>query len=340
MTSARKPTVTHLLKSPIYRESNLLFLTLTLGSIPIEVKNANMADSVTQHPVLRIQGLRHELRDKEKNERFNIYAEPLLEFCSGDFIGLLGPSGCGKTTLLTVLGLLRQPTHTDEIELFDLHIPSNEKEQAWQRIDLKQAWLGDRKHSVETLRREYFGFALQSGELISSLTVRENICVPLRLNLWSHKQSRERANQLIDQFGLTRIRDTENKIKRDPSQAADVVAEIENSTPSHSAAGTALANSRINRLSGGEYQRVALARAIAHKPSVVFVDEPTSALNRELARNALTALRDLQLSRGMPGITFMITHDETLAEEFCNAIVRMAPRKNEPAGEVSEFIRK
>ena len=101
----------------------------------------------------------------------------------------------------------------------------------------------------------------------------------------------------------------------------------------------ALANSRINRLSGGEYQRVALARAIAHYPSVVFVDEPTSALNRELAHGALTVMKDLQQHRANAGITFMITHDETLAEQFCNVIVRMLPRNDEPAGEVVSVTR-
>jgi ABC-type lipoprotein export system ATPase subunit len=299
----------------------------------------NMSADFKAEPIMRIEGLRHELRDKEKNERFNIYVDKRLEFFSKDFVGLLGPSGCGKTTLLTVLGLLRSPTHAADIKAFDLFIPPNGKSEKRHRIDLREAWINNNKKIIEQLRKRHFGFALQSGELISSLTVRENISIPLRLNAWDTKNITPRVDSLIDQFGLTRVRDAEKKLNQAPEEALSIVAELDTKSDRNSKRKSALANSRINRLSGGEYQRVALARAIAHKPSVVFVDEPTSALNRELARNALTAMRNMQHNRRMPGITFMITHDETLAEEFCNVIVRMAPRKNEPAGEVIEITR-
>ena len=103
---------------------------------------------------------------------------------------------------------------------------------------------------------------------------------------------------------------------------------------------TRVAASRINKLSGGEYQRVALARAIAHRPTLVFVDEPTAALNRELARGALEQLRKLQREDGQHGAVVMITHDEDLADEFADMIIRMAPCKDRPAGEVVEIIHK
>lgn len=101
-----------------------------------------------------------------------------------------------------------------------------------------------------------------------------------------------------------------------------------------------LASARVNKLSGGEYQRVSLARAIAHEPTLIFVDEPTAALNRELARGALTQLGELQRGEGRFGATIMITHDELLAEEFANVVVRMAPLSDRPAGHVCEVVRR
>ena len=286
--------------------------------------------------VFRIEGLKQQLVDPEKNEHFTVYVERKLEFMSGDFIGLLGPSGCGKTTLLTVLGLLRAPSNNDEMEHFDLFVPSETGQ--YESIDLQAAWKRRNRKLIEKLRRQHMGFALQSGELISSLTVRENIGFPLRLNHWSETRVHKRVDELLEQFALSRV-------KKDDSDAA--TTEIapgstgaQDGNQGEETPKNQLAGSRINRLSGGEYQRVSLARSISHFPSVVFVDEPTSALNRELANGALTAMHDLQQQVAHPGITFMITHDEYLADKFCNVVVRMAPRHGESAGEVVEVIRK
>lgn len=285
-----------------------------------------MSESPQSQPlVLRLDGLEHRLSDKTKDEHFTVYVDKPLEFVSQDFIGLLGPSGCGKTTLLTILGLLRAPSHVESLKAFELFVPG-EDEQSWQKVDIRDAWLRRRRRVIEGLRRQHFGFALQSGELISSLTVRENIAMPLKLNGWSNRDVDQRVDELIQQFRLNRCRDDQSH--RDGEGAGFASDQF-----------NALAGSRINRLSGGEYQRVTLARSISHQPSVVFVDEPTSALNRELAHGALSVMRDLQQNRAQAGITFMITHDEHLAEEFCNVIVRMAPKKNEPAGEVIEVAR-
>lgn len=276
-------------------------------------------------PVLRLEGLIHQLSDPARNERYTVHVEQKLEFLSGDFVGLLGPSGCGKTTLLTVLGLLRSPTNLDSLKAFEIFVPSTQAEEkgAWQKIDLLNAWRRRKYRLIEKMRRQHIGFALQSGELINSLTVQENIGMPMQLNGASEQDIEARVHELMDQFNLTRIR--ENNSSGQASGQSD--------------ASNALAGSRVNRLSGGEYQRVTLARSISHKPSVVFVDEPTSALNRELAHGALSVMRDLQRNRQQAGVTFMITHDQDLAEEFCNVIVKMAPRKGEPAGEVVEVKR-
>ena len=225
-----------------------------------------------------------------------------------------------------MLGLLRSPTNLDDLSEFELFVPDEVgRDDSWQRIDVREAWQKRKYRLIEKMRRRYIGFALQSGELISSLTVQENIGMPLKLNGAGEAEVASRTQELMSQFKLSRLRDSDS--------------ESTNTHEQDSGFCNALANSRINRLSGGEYQRVALARSIAHRPSVVFVDEPTSALNRELAHGALSVMRDLQRNRERAGITFMITHDEDLAQEFCNVVVRMAPRRNEPAGEVVEVTR-
>jgi putative ABC transport system ATP-binding protein len=269
--------------------------------------------------VLEINGLKHVLRDKQNEQCFTVNVQVPLNFYSGDFIGLLGPSGCGKTTLLSILGLLRKPTNVETLEKFELHVPGLSGTDRT-RIDLVDAWRANALQDIESVRRRHMGFALQSGELIKSLTVTENIEVPMLLNGFGGKERAARVAELLSQFSLTRQRDMREQGK----------ISVENNS---------LAKSRINRLSGGEYQRVALARAIAHRPSVVFVDEPTSALNRELANAALETMRLLQRESVSPGITFMITHDEELATRFCNVVVRMAPRKGEPEGDVIDVSR-
>jgi putative ABC transport system ATP-binding protein len=298
----------------------------------VELENsiANSCESDKNPVVLKLAGLRQRLTDKARHDHFTVYVDGLIELRSRDMIGLLGPSGCGKTTLLTILGLLRAPSSTRDLELFDLHIPSLsdcESDSRWSRIDIKALWEKNKVEQIEKLRRNHFGFALQSGELLASLTVNENIAVPLRLNAWSGKKVDARVKELLRQFHLDR------------SKHGLAVSGNHGSESNIGSNGICFGNNRVNRLSGGEYQRVVLARAIAHKPAVVFVDEPTSALNRELAHQALTVVCDLQQNQDRPGITFMITHDEHLATEFCNVIVRMAPKRNEPAGEVVEVVR-
>lgn len=268
---------------------------------------------------LKLNGLKHVLRDKQNEQCFTVNVDIPLHFSAGDFIGLLGPSGCGKTTLLSILGLLRKPTNVESLKEFELYVPSPSGV-GRKRIDLAEAWRASAFQQIETLRRRHMGFALQSGELIKSLSVVENIEVPMRLNRWGSRERSARVAELLSQFSLTRQRDM-------------------NGPGEISVDRNSLAKSRINRLSGGEYQRVALARAISHRPSVVFVDEPTSALNRELANAALETMRLLQRESDSPGITFMITHDEELATRFCNVVVRMAPRKGEPEGDVIDVSR-
>ena len=265
--------------------------------------------------LLELAGLEQRLIDPASGESFTVRVDRPLQIPFRSSVALVGPSGCGKTTLLTVLGLLRSPTAPDRIDRFVMRTP--DRAGGWIEHDLRDIWKRQRRARVEQLRREHLGFALQSGELVPALTVRENIAAPLRLNNVSGRECRTRVDELLASFGL----------ETPPS------ANGESNGPRRR-----LGDQRVNRLSGGEYQRVALARAIAHRPTLLFVDEPTSALNREMARDALAQLRSLQCGPQSHGALIMITHDENLAAMFADFIVRMAPRRGEPVGEVVEIV--
>jgi putative ABC transport system ATP-binding protein len=263
--------------------------------------------------VLELDGLSQRLHDPQSGAEFVVEVDRPLQVLEGDFVAVLGPSGCGKTTLLSVLGLLRQPSQPEEIGVFRIRGSHRVVRGGDGFIDLKRAWCRRQHGLIEKIRRSHIGFALQSGELLPSLTVAENIAAPMWLNGLSRREKNQRVRSLIDAFGLRR-------------QTGDDHYD--------------LSKKRVNKLSGGEYQRVSLARAIGHRPSIVFVDEPTAALNREMARGALEQFKLLEAGGSGSAATIMITHDEGLADEFANLIVRMAPVVGRPAGRIVDIIRK
>lgn len=276
----------------------------------------------TTAPVLLVEDLQQRLRDPQSGEEFVVTVEGRLTVEPGSFAAILGPSGCGKTTLLTVLGLLRRPSDPRAVGRFE--ITGLDSDSSPHIHDLKDLWLRNRQRRIERLRRRHIGFALQSGELLSSLKVWENVAVPLRLNGIGGHRCRSRVDELLSAFGLN----GEGTVPNDDRLPSGARLHCN----------SRLANARVNKLSGGEYQRVVLARAIAHRPRLVFVDEPTSSLNRELARAALQQLKCSQLSGDHHGAVVMITHDEALAADFADTIVRMAPEKGRAAGRVVEIV--
>jgi ABC-type lipoprotein export system ATPase subunit len=196
---------------------------------------------------------------------------------------------------------------------------------------VKELWRRNKQGYIEGLRRRHIGFALQSGELLTSLNVRENIAAPLHLNGMFGRHSRNRVEELLKAFGLEAVNGkADDRLEAEERRPDEELCRFDGDAK--------LAEARVNKLSGGEYQRAVLARAIAHRPAIVFVDEPTSALNRELARTALRLLKEARAGRGSREATVMITHDELLAAEFADLIVRMAPVKGRTAGEVVEIV--
>ena len=177
-------------------------------------------------------------------------------FSEGAITAVVGPSGSGKSTLLNLLAGFDVPT-TGGVWLDDLAV--HERSEA--------ARAGVR------LRR--FGFVFQSYNLVTVLTARQNVELPLGLAGVSPADRRRRADELLRRFGL--------------AKRADHLP---------------------HRLSGGERQRVALARALANDPDVVFADEPTGSLDSVTGREVVAALRDVA-AEGRTVV--LVTHDEALS---------------------------
>ena len=179
-----------------------------------------------------------------------------IELAAGEFVAIMGPSGSGKSTLLHVLGGL-EPASSGEIWLLG------------QRVD------GLSTAGWAILRRRHVGFVFQFFNLLSNMTVADNVELPALLAGATPRQARKRREELLAELGI-----------------ADK-------------AGTAPA-----RLSGGEQQRVALARALANEPSLLLADEPTGNLDSSNTRDVLRLLRRAH-SDGQA--ILMVTHDARVA---------------------------
>jgi len=179
-----------------------------------------------------------------------------LDVGLGEFVAIMGPSGSGKSTLLHVLGGL-EPATGGEIWL------------RGKRVDglSASAWA--------VLRRRHVGFVFQFFNLLSTMTVADNVELPALLAGATPRQARKRREELLDELGIT-----------------------------------AKANTAPSRLSGGEQQRVALARALANEPSLLLVDEPTGNLDSASARDVL---RLLHRAHSAGQTILMVTHDGKVA---------------------------
>jgi putative ABC transport system ATP-binding protein len=179
-----------------------------------------------------------------------------VELGIGEFVAIMGPSGSGKSTLLHVLGGL-EPATSGEIWL------------RGRRVDglSTAAWA--------ILRRQHIGFVFQFFNLLSNMTVADNVELPALLAGATPRQARKRREELLAELGI-------------PGKADAAPA----------------------RLSGGEQQRVALARALANEPSVLLADEPTGNLDSSNTRDVLRLLR--RAHDGGQAI-LMVTHDARVA---------------------------
>ena len=180
-----------------------------------------------------------------------------LQIEKGEVVSIVGPSGAGKTTLLQILGTLDTPD-TGSVRIDDTDVTRlSEKEMA-------------------RFRNQHLGFVFQFHQLLPEFTALENVMIPALIANKNQKETRARAQELLDFLGL-----------------AD------------------RAEHKPNELSGGEKQRVAVARALMNKPSVILADEPSGSLDTKNKDELHQLFFDL---RNQLGQTFVIvTHDEGLA---------------------------
>ncbi|CEG13555.1 conserved hypothetical protein [groundwater metagenome] len=205
--------------------------------------------------VIRTKNLQKIFNKGKKNE-FSAIKGINLSIDEGEFVAITGSSGCGKSTLLNLISTIDSPTE-GKIYIYDKEISN----------------MSDDEKAI--LRRKIFGFVFQQFNLINSLTVLENITMPMRLEGLNSWKSEERAKFLINQVGL------EGK-----------------------------GNNKISEISGGQMQRVAIARALANNPKIILADEPTGNLDSKSGMQIMEILKDLNKS----GITLIIvTHDLNIA---------------------------
>jgi len=184
----------------------------------------------------------------------------------GELIMLVGPSGCGKTTLLSVIAGTLTP-QAGTVEVFG------------QRLD------GLSQEELTTFRRKHLGFVFQSFNLIPTLTVLENVMVPLLIQGTAQAVAVAKARAMLEKVGLKGRED-----------------------------------GRPNALSGGQQQRVAIARALVHEPSLLICDEPTSALDKDTGAQIMQMVRDL--SRSPDRCVVVVTHDHRIFR-FADRIAEM-----------------
>ena len=209
-----------------------------------------MRAPASQIPIIELRGVTKTYREGDTTRAVLVGVDATIR--RGELCVLIGRSGSGKSTLLNLIGGIDAPTSG--------------------AIVVDGTDLAAAPEAARTLfRRHHVGFVFQFFNLIPTLTVEENLCLPLELNGRQRDAARERAASLLAEVGL---------------------AGREAAFPEH--------------LSGGEQQRVAVARALVHEPLLVLADEPTGNLDLDTGRQVLELLDRLTRQAGRTMV--MATH--------------------------------
>ncbi|GAB6449925.1 ABC transporter ATP-binding protein [Bacillus luti] len=187
-----------------------------------------------------------------------------LQVKEGEFVGIMGPSGAGKSTLLNILSTIDTPTAGDIL------------------ID-GQSIVNMKEEELALFRRNHLGFVFQDYNLLDSLTVRENIALPLALAKIKATEIDKRVDTIAKKFGIEQI------LEKYPYQ-----------------------------ISGGQKQRTASSRAIVSEPSLIFGDEPTGALDSKSATDLLESFK--QLNEQDKATILLVTHD-AFAASYCQRVL-------------------
>ena len=199
-------------------------------------------------------------------DKIHVLKKVNLQAHTGEILMLVGPSGCGKTTLLSAIaGTMR--AESGEIHVFGnpLHKMSS--------------------GALTRFRAKNIGFIFQQFNLIPTLSVAENVGIPLLIQGESNSKALKRAREVLELVGIG------ERWKERP-----------------------------NKLSGGQQQRVAIARALVHEPPLVICDEPTAALDAQNGEIVLDLFR--QVARSAERAVIIVTHDNRIFS-YADRIARM-----------------
>ena len=194
-----------------------------------------------------------------------------LEIHSGEFVALLGSSGSGKSSMLNLIAGLDRPTSGSVVV---------------QERDLAKL----SREELAKYRLRVVGMVFQSFNLIPSMTVTENVELPLRFAEVDRGQRDSLAREALGRVGLK-----------------------------------ARMSHRPSELSGGEQQRAALARALINQPQLLLADEPTGNLDSHTGKEILDMVRDFNRELGMTVV--MVTHERALAERYAQRMIFLADGK-------------
>ena len=224
-----------------------------------------MPDSLTdQDFVIEVRKVEKSFGDG--SNRIHVLKSVNFEACAGEITMLIGPSGCGKTTLLSAIaGTLKIESGTIDVFGHALDKMSGA--------------------ALTRFRSEKIGFIFQQFNLIPTLSIAENVGVPLLIQGMSNGRALKRARAILEKVGL----------------------------------GDRW-NARPNKLSGGQQQRVAIARALVHEPPLVICDEPTAALDAQNGEIVLDLFR--QVARAPDRAVIIVTHDNRILS-YADRIARM-----------------
>jgi bacitracin transport system ATP-binding protein len=175
----------------------------------------------------------------------------------GEFVSIMGPSGSGKTTLLNVLSSI------DKVSQGSIQINNAEM------TSMKEKQLAE-------FRMHHLGFIFQDYNLLDTLTVKENILLPLSITKMSKVEAEHKFRTVATELGIYELKDK-----------------------------------YPNEISGGQKQRTSAARAFVHEPDIIFADEPTGALDSKSASDMLNKLSEMNQSRQASIV--MVTHDSVAA---------------------------
>lgn len=188
-----------------------------------------------------------------------------VTFRKNEFVSILGPSGSGKTTLLNIIGGL------DRYDSGDLIINGKSTKKF-------------KNEDWDAYRNNCIGFVFQNYNLISHITVLENVEMGMTLSGVSKRNRRKVAKEVLDKVGLR------DHIHKKP-----------------------------NQLSGGQMQRVAIARALANDPDIVLADEPTGALDSATSVQIMDLIKEISKNK----LVIMVTHNSKLAYTYANRIIEL-----------------